>query len=171
MKLLLLLLLPIILLAEEAATEPTPYVYIIKSYEIIDGDTLRCDIDLGFDLTIKIDVRIDGIDTPEVNRITQRPAGNVATEFARYWLTEATKNGRKIYCHSIERDKYAGRIVGRVLNDQGAKLGQFLIASKVAHVYDGSGPRPEWTEEELDEISKMTIPTSNEVKTADETTD
>ena len=32
---------------------------------VVDGDTFDCQIDLGFDLTIKQRVRVAGVDTPE----------------------------------------------------------------------------------------------------------
>ena len=42
------------------------YVYKIKRLNsVVDGDTIDCDIDLGFDISINQRIRIAGIDTPE----------------------------------------------------------------------------------------------------------
>ena len=42
------------------------YEYKVKSVDhIVDGDTLDVTVDLGFDITHKIRVRLLGIDTPE----------------------------------------------------------------------------------------------------------
>jgi micrococcal nuclease len=44
------------------------YTYKAKVVYIVDGDTMDVVIDLGFNATIKIRVRIMGVDTPEVFR-------------------------------------------------------------------------------------------------------
>ncbi len=36
-----------------------------KIVRVVDGDTLDCDIDLGFHLTLRERVRLMGVDTPE----------------------------------------------------------------------------------------------------------
>lgn len=42
------------------------YTYRIKKItSIIDGDTIECDIDLGFDISLNQKIRLAGIDTPE----------------------------------------------------------------------------------------------------------
>jgi len=41
------------------------YEYKAKLDRVIDGDTIDCHIDLGFNVTLKERVRLKGIDTPE----------------------------------------------------------------------------------------------------------
>ena len=42
------------------------YTYRIKRVNsVVDGDTIDCEIDLGFDISINQRVRLAGIDTPE----------------------------------------------------------------------------------------------------------
>ena len=41
------------------------YEYKAKLDRVIDGDTVDCFIDLGFNINIKERVRLKGIDTPE----------------------------------------------------------------------------------------------------------
>jgi len=55
---------------------------------IVDGDTLRCLIDLGFWLRNTVQLRLIGIDTPEP-RGASRDAGLAATQFTSEWLQVA----------------------------------------------------------------------------------
>jgi micrococcal nuclease len=41
------------------------YVYRARAKRVIDGDTLVCDVDLGFQASIEIKVRLHGVNTPE----------------------------------------------------------------------------------------------------------
>lgn len=45
----------------------TPYLYYAKLVRVIDGDTLILDVDLGFFITSRIKIRLNGINTPEIN--------------------------------------------------------------------------------------------------------
>lgn len=41
------------------------YKYSAKIARVVDGDTVDFDVDLGFDISIKIRTRLLGVDTPE----------------------------------------------------------------------------------------------------------
>jgi hypothetical protein len=41
------------------------YIYFVKLKRVVDGDTIDCSIDLGFDIWHEARVRMMGIDTPE----------------------------------------------------------------------------------------------------------
>ena len=41
------------------------YFYSISNIRVIDGDTIDADIDLGFSISIRRRVRLEGIDAPE----------------------------------------------------------------------------------------------------------
>lgn len=59
---------------------------IVKS--VYDGDTMRCDLRLGWGVVIANEpVRLYGVDTPEL-RGDERVAGRAAREWVRYWLLE-----------------------------------------------------------------------------------
>ena len=50
----------------EYKQEDCPFVYRIEAVtKIVDGDTVDCVFDLGFDVMFKSRVRLLGIDTPE----------------------------------------------------------------------------------------------------------
>ena len=41
------------------------FQYYARGVEVIDGDTIDAEIDLGFDISHKIRIRLHGINTPE----------------------------------------------------------------------------------------------------------
>ena len=41
------------------------YEYKAKLVRVVDGDTIDCEIDLGFDITVRQRVRFAGINAPE----------------------------------------------------------------------------------------------------------
>ena len=63
-----------------------PYYYKAKVVSVYDGDTCTCVIDLGFKLSVRVKVRLLGIDTPEVRtRDKEEKAKGLST---RDWLRE-----------------------------------------------------------------------------------
>jgi len=59
------------------------YEYMATVVSAYDGDTIRADIDLGFNIIMRNQaIRFMGIDTPEV-RGEERPEGLVARDFVR----------------------------------------------------------------------------------------
>ena len=65
------------------------YEYNCKITRIVDGDTMDCDIDLGFGVWIhKERVRIYGIDTPEsrTRDLVEKRFGLAAKDFAKKFL-------------------------------------------------------------------------------------
>jgi micrococcal nuclease len=82
------------------------YHYAMTVARVIDGDTLLCDIDLGFNIRTRDYVRLFGVNTPEIYGTKATPEGTLAREYVMLWLT-----GRKYN----EREKY-GRILGTVYN-------------------------------------------------------
>jgi len=62
------------------------YRYRATLVKVLDGDTVRLDVDLGFHATIRVDIRIRGIDTPERGEPGWAEAGG----FTLRMLQEAT---------------------------------------------------------------------------------
>src|SRR4051794_37640077 len=56
------------------------YIYNAVCYRIVDGDTYYLNIDLGFQVAITIDVRLRGVDTPELDTVEGKAA--------RYFVTD-----------------------------------------------------------------------------------
>jgi endonuclease YncB( thermonuclease family) len=101
---------------------------------VIDGDTLRVRTRIWLGMDMEIDVRINGIDAPELRgrcNAERRLAKN-----ARKALIDLVEGGT-VRLHDIRNGKYAGRVVARVTASNGADIGVALIAQGVARRYDG----------------------------------
>lgn len=103
------------------------YTYNAKVYNVVDGDTVDAEIDLGFKVRTKQRLRLIGIDTPERGQ----PGYTEAATFVAEQLY-----GKDIMVQTFKVSKfgyYLARIVlpdNRVLNDE-------LIERGLAKPYHG----------------------------------
>lgn len=135
---------------------------------VVDGDTFDCEIDLGFDLTIKKRVRVAGVDTPE--KRTRDPEEKKLGLDATLWLEDKLQEGANAgYGLTVrtELDKGSTGKYGRLLGwlyvgDAVVSLNEQMIAEGYAWPYDGGTKNNNF--EELKEIrrSKGTLPDLNE---------
>ena len=91
------------------------YEYKIKTIDhIVDGDTFDCTVDLGFNISHKIRVRMYGINTPEsrTRDLEEKARGKAAKARLLELLNDC---GRKIVLRTTKRGKY-GRILGKLLH-------------------------------------------------------
>jgi len=135
------------------------FVYPVLSYEVVDGDTVKTVLDLGFQTTKFVSVRIQDIDTPEkrTRDKLEKQAGLSATFAVKKWLECRVKNhGYTLMVISTELGKYAGRIVGDIysLEQDAATLSSYMLRRGWARVYDG-GRKKKWSRAELKEIIKQ----------------
>jgi len=117
------------------------FIYHVRSIlRVHDGDTCTLLIDLGFDLQRKVDVRISGIDTPEM-RGASIAAAAIARDCASAWLAGALLKG--LVLESLELDKY-GRVLGalRCTANSSVSLANFLCEKGLAKLYDGGAKSP-----------------------------
>ena len=129
------------------------YEYKISNIvKIIDGDSLRVDLDLGFKIQLSnATLRLHGIDTPESrqrSRLEERKLGIKAKEFLVNIL-EGNKDN--LIMKATERGKF-GRILAEIFIDStdNPSVNQLLIEADLARPYFGGsknelGP---WTKEE-----------------------
>ena len=102
---------------------PNPYSYVIRSVtRIIDGDTVDCVIDLGFDMQMNARIRLAGIDTPE-SRTRDLEEKRVGTNMVVQ--TEYNK----------EKGKY-GRVIGTLWVD-GVNINHLMLEEHIAVEYSG----------------------------------
>jgi micrococcal nuclease len=109
------------------------YEYKIKEIiKIIDGDTLDLIIDVGFNILTRQKIRLDGIDTPEINSTDQsiRKVAMEAKLFVENWL----KDQKNLNIQTIKDDKY-GRIVGKIFGNDKICLNNILIEQGYAWIY------------------------------------
>ena len=92
-------------LEENAAVReipPTPYFYHATLEEVVDGDTLRLQLDVGFEISLRVLVRLAGINAAEIK----------------------TKKGREVKAH-IEKQLKRANIV--VETRRREKFGRYLV--------------------------------------------
>ena len=110
------------------------YEYRAKLVRVIDGDTIDCYIDLGFNIHVKERVRLKGIDTPETRTrdLEEKKRGIEAKERV-IELFEGVEDF--VIQTEIHKGKY-GRTIGEVmlpLHDR--SLNQILLDEGHAEVY------------------------------------
>lgn len=109
------------------------YEYSAKIIKVIDGDTLDLDIDVGFSITVKQRVRLNGIDTPESR--TKNKEEKVLGLKAKKIVEENVRGAKDIIVRTYKDDKY-GRLLVDLIAD-GINVNQLLINEGFAWKYDG----------------------------------
>ena len=110
--------------------------YKAKITKIIDGDTIRCDIDLGFDIVMANQtIRLFGIDTPESRTRDKEEKfyGNISKQF----LNDYCPKGSYITLrtHLDKKGKF-GRILGEIIVNR-VNLNEQMIEENLAVAYHG----------------------------------
>ena len=122
------------------ANAPDAFVYNATLDRIVDGDTLDCILDLGFDVKLhKQRVRLAGIDTPEsrTRDLAEKKLGLAAKER----LKEICSGKFKI--KSLGKGKY-GRILGIPYTEDGKDICKMLINEGHAVEYHGGKKKKIW---------------------------
>jgi micrococcal nuclease len=115
------------------------YEYAAVLRSVHDGDTVRLDVDLGFDIHhAALDVRLLGIDCPELGRPDRR--GEQARDFTNAWFYGHAGPYRLTTVRD-RVDKY-GRYLATIAAPDGAVLASDLLGAGLAKPYSGNGPRP-----------------------------
>ena len=116
------------------------YEYSCKVERVVDGDTVDCVMDLGFDILYKCRVRLFGIDTPEsrTRNLDEKARGKMAGAF----LKEAIDNGTKVVIQTKLKDSRGkfGRVLGDVVVD-GKNINQSMIENYHAAAYFGQNKK------------------------------
>jgi endonuclease YncB( thermonuclease family) len=120
----------------------------VLEYEVIDGDTVRVVLDLGFNIRFSTHIRVYLVDTPEKRVAEQHDAAMAVKQAVEQWFEAIPPD--QLMCESVCADKYGERWVGDFfrLRQSVPTLAEFLIDNKYAHYYDGTAKTP-WTETEL----------------------
>ena len=124
------------------------YEYHVKLVkQVIDGDTIDVDIDLGFDISLTKRVRLNGIDTPE-SRTSDEHEKKYGLE-SKDWLKHKLENAQKIRIQTELPDsteKY-GRILGVLwVNDDTVSVNEQLFQKGFAWKYDGGTKQKDFAE-------------------------
>lgn len=92
-----------------------PFSYYARLERVVDGDTLKVVIDLGFGVSIRQTIRLYGIDVYEKNTAL----GRAATRFVEHWLAD-----KPILVIRTIKDRTGkfGRYLGLVYDMEGNSL-------------------------------------------------
>lgn len=122
------------------------YEYRVSNFRVVDGDTVDCDIDLGFGVTLsKQRIRLDGVDTPE--KRTRDPIEKAAGELATKYVTDWFKGPGDVTLLSREFNPTGkfGRILGDFIReDKLYPLGESLINERLGVAYTGQNKEVIW---------------------------
>ena len=108
---------------------------------VIDGDTFKVEARVWPGITAQSNVRVRGVDTPEIRRAKcgeyERRRGLAARDFVRSVI------GDKVWLVNVAHGKFGRRVVASVLLADGRDLATLLLATGHALPYRG-GRRPKW---------------------------
>lgn len=111
--------------------------------KVVDGDTLTVKARIWLGQHVLTNVRIAGIDTPELH--SKSADERDRAEAARAKLEAAVASGR-VVLSDVKFDKYGGRVLAKVETDTGESVATLMLNSGLARVYDG-GKRTAWCDE------------------------
>ena len=108
---------------------------------VLDGDTVKVEARVWPGLIAQTNVRVRGVDTPEIRRPKcgeyERRRGRAARDFVRGVI------GEQVWLVNVTHGKFGRRVVASVLLADGRDLATLLLATGHALPYRG-GRRPKW---------------------------
>lgn len=131
-------------------TTTMPYVYRVKAVEkVTDGDTYWLHLDVGFRNTLLAHLRLNGYDTPELNRGSayEKEQGAIATEFVADWFTSRLAQfGSRVWVRTEKDPDNFGRWLATVWSEEegepNSDLGHALMANSLA--VESPGGKVKW---------------------------
>lgn len=127
--------------------------------DVIDGDTIDVQIDLGFDVSFTSRVRLNGIDTPE-SRTTDLHEKKYGLE-SKEWLKHRLESAKSIVIRTEKPDsseKY-GRILGTLfINGETESINDQLVKGGYAWAYDGGTKHKDFAELDHKRVSTSGAP-------------
>lgn len=139
MRTLIAVLLLALTVSVHAAEPPLPPLYKARLLSVYDGDTFTVQVPVWHDLTLTTEIRLRGIDTPEIRGDCEREKqlAAQAETFTNTFLTQGP-----LELTNIGRDKYYGRVVANVTVN-GKDLTTALIQAGLGYAYTG-GTKQSW---------------------------
>lgn len=124
----------LILLTVPAVAADMPGPVRATVVRVIDGDTVEADVHVWPGHTVRVSVRLRGIDAPELR--SQCTEERVMAERARAHLAALLDSG-SVNVRNVARDKFYGRVVADLETDEGHDVAPLLLAADLARPYDG----------------------------------
>jgi endonuclease YncB( thermonuclease family) len=112
---------------------------------VVDGDTLVVRAHIWLGQEVQTLVRLSGIDAPELRGgcRTERDLAQRARAHLVAHLAAADGRWAQVRLYDIRIEKYGGRVLARVVTDDGGDLSQGLLAAGLARTYAGQA-RGSW---------------------------
>ena len=113
------------------------YEYNIRVDRVVDGDTVDCWIDLGYNLQIHKRIRFAGVNAPETR--TRNKEEKKRGLIAKEWLKDKLPVGSTCILQSHEYGKY-GRVLGELFIESGSRkqsINKMMLAEGLVVEYDG----------------------------------
>lgn len=115
------------------------YKYNAKLVRVVDGDTVYLSVDLGFRVEMVLDVRLAGLNAPEIVGASQSQGLATKKELERLlslgpltvFTTKAEKYGRWLATITVSPP-----------NATPINVNEWLLSHGLAKPYDGTGPKP-----------------------------
>lgn len=118
-----------------------PYEYNATVVNVVDGDTIVIDIDLGFDVKLTNQkVRLLGVDTPEsrTSDKIEKVFGTASKDFTKKFVENCPNKNVIIRTHISDDDEKFGRLLGSIINPVTQKvLNDELVNNNFAVKYMG----------------------------------
>lgn len=121
--------------AAERLAGPVP----ARLVSVLDGDTVEVAARIWLGQSLRVRVRLAGIDAPELHGRCNRE--RTLARRARDRLAALLGSG-DVTLTEIRNGKYAGRVVANLAASNGIDAGTLLLASGLAHRYDGRARLP-----------------------------
>ena len=106
----------------------------------MDGDTVEVAISIWPDLTMTIEIRPEGIDTPE---LTGPPCEKALAKRAARFVEGFLFKAESVIVSGVHYGKFAGRVLGHISRD-GKDLADALVKAKHARLWNGRGKKKPW---------------------------
>lgn len=117
-----------------------PYEYHAKVIQVVDGDTIVVDIDLGFNVVLSNQsVRLLGVDTPEsrTSDKVEKVFGLASKDYAKAFV-ENCKKEVIVRTHKSDDSEKFGRLLGEIINPESKEvLNDCLVSDGYAVKYLG----------------------------------
>lgn len=117
------------------------WVRVARVVKVVDGDTVKLDVDLGYKIHFVDNFRLADVDTPEVYGVKkdseQYKAGKAASAFTKQWLADHDDaEGNVIVVSKKDEGKY-GRWIITIwpISGKGKSLNQALLDAGHAKPY------------------------------------
>ena len=101
-----------------------PYEYHARVTQVVDGDTIVVDIDLGFNVVLSgQSVRLLGVDTPEsrTGDKVEKVFGLASKEYTKDFV-ENCKKEVIVRTHKSDDSEKFGRILGEIINPESKEI-------------------------------------------------